>query len=445
MRLPYVINFDLRYPDMPEEKMLRVSSGYQTRNHVWVRDDILKMIYPQAKTQDEIEAIYMTKGGFSEEDVTDVTFRSKEEYVGFLKQVKALNIKEGNQEVYPGYISCGTDNWNVLALMGCLYGQNANNSYDTNYFTYWDKETNQIEYKFKQPEFKDILLDWTNLVREDILSKESLVDNRATFEQKRDNGLYAVVYANDMPNDSAIQAAGKSFRYRKVFVDIEPDTKKYLFTTGIPVGDDFAVVKNNLDENGLKQVLAFYDYMTSDAGLKLTVWGPKSAGLFEEDETGKRTYIDKELETCMVYDEQNERNIYYNLVKDTTAWPGYPSTNVNEFSPKITYDIERKPGQANKYFSLSPYRPLEITNSISPDIYRIDDDNAKKFWQARTSFEEALFKIYITKTESEFDTAYQNMISLAERNGLTDEALTGINRAFAEVLNKGFMKNILNQ
>lgn len=443
VRLPYIINFDLRYPDMSEEDKLKVTNNYQTRNHVWVRDDILKMVYPNAKTQDEIEQIYLDKGEFTEEDVTDVTFKSRDEYVDFLKKVNDLNITEGTQKVYPGYIASGTDNWNVLALMGCLYGQNANNSYDTNYFTYWDKDTKRIEYKFKQPEFKTILKDWTELVRADILSKESLVDNRSTFEQKRDNGLYAVVYANDQPNDSTIKSSGKKFRYRKVFIDIEPNDKKYMFSTGVPVSDDFSVVKNNVNENQLKQILTYYDYMLSNAGMKLTVWGPRSAGLFEEDENGNRKYKDKDLEKCMVYDEQNERNVYYNLwYGGLTAWPGYAGTDVNEFAPKIMYNAERTAGEANKYFSMSKFRPLEITKSISPDIYRIDDDNAKKFWQARTSFEEALFKVYITNNDAEFESAYNNVLSLAERNGLTDDALTGINDSFANLLNKGFMENL---
>ncbi len=443
VRLPYIINFDLRYPDMSEEDKLKVTNNYQTRNHVWVRDDILKMVYPNAKTQDEIEQIYLDKGEFTEEDVTDVTFKSRDEYVDFLKKVNDLNITEGTQKVYPGYIASGTDNWNVLALMGCLYGQNANNSYDTNYFTYWDKDTKRIEYKFKQPEFKTILKDWTELVRADILSKESLVDNRSTFEQKRDNGLYAVVYANDQPNDSTIKSSGKKFRYRKVFIDIEPNDKKYMFSTGVPVSDDFSVVKNNVNENQLKQILTYYDYMLSNAGMKLTVWGPRSAGLFEEDENGNRKYKDKDLEKCMVYDEQNERNVYYNLwYGGLTAWPGYAGTDVNEFAPKIMYNAERTAGEANKYFSMSKFRPLEITKSISPDIYRIDDDNAKKFWQARTSFEEALFKVYITNNNAEFESAYNNVLSLAERNGLTDDALTGINDSFANLLNKGFMENL---
>ena len=443
VRLPYIISFDLRYPDMEESRKLKLTLNYQTRNHVWVRDDILKKIYPNAKTQDEIEAIYLEKGEFTEEDVTDVTFKSKEEYFDFLRKVDELNITEGSQKVYPGYISSGTDNWNVLTLMGCLYGQNVNNSYDTNYFTYWDKETGRIEYKFKQPEFKEVLSDWTKLVREDILSRESLVDNRATFEQKRDSGLYAVVYANDQPNDATIKAANKGFRYRKVFIDIEPNEEKYMFCTGVPVNDDFAVVKKNVSENDLKQILTFYDYMMSNAGLKLGVWGPRSAGLFEEAEDGSRKYLDPELEKCMVYDEANERNVHYNLwYGGLTAWPGYPSSDINEFAPKMMYNLERTAGETNKYFSMSKFRPLEITKSISPDIYRIEDENAAKFWQSRTSFEEALFKVYITETDAEFDEAYNNVISLAERNGLTDEALTGINDSFANLLNKGFMENL---
>ncbi len=443
LRLPYIPgSYEFAYPEMESEQLAKVSGGYQTRNHVWVRDDILKMVYPNAKTQAEIEDLYVKNGKFSEEDLTDVTFKSKDEYFGFLKKVKELNIKEGAQPVYPSYIYCGTDNWQVLGLMGALYGQNANNGNDTNYFTYWDKEKKHLEYKFKQPFFKDMLKDWTQLVRDDVLSKESMLDNRSVFEQKRDNGLYAVVYANDTPKNNVIKSAGKPYQYRKVFIDIAPDEDKYLFTNGIPLFDDFSVIKKGLSESDLKQILVFYDYMMSDAGLKLSVWGPKSAGLFEEKD-GKRVYKDKELEACMIYDDTNERNVYYNLNKGgLTAWPGYPLTDINKFNPKFDYDIERQTNQANRAFSLSEYRPLARINSIPPDIYRIDNDNAKRFWQSRTAFEDAIYKIYVTKNDGEFESAYNAMVELAQRNGLTDEALEGIHNDYINVLNKGFSDNL---
>ncbi|MBQ8588236.1 MAG: hypothetical protein IJ454_02485 [Clostridia bacterium] len=427
-------------PDIDPALLARVKVPVEPIDYVYVRDDILTKLYPNAKTQDEIEELYMKNGKFTKEEILDVTFKSKEEFFDFLYDIKELGVKEGNREVYPFYVADGIDNWSLLAHMGSLYGYNMNKQ-SCNYFTYWDKETDQIEYMFKQPFFKQVLKDWTKLVQDDIASPDSLIDNRAAFEEKVNNGQYAVLYGQAVPDQNVMNAAGKPYKYRKVYIDIKPNSDKFLFSKTNSAGTaKFVILKNTIKEEDLPQVLRFFDFMISEAGQKLAYWGPRSAGLFTE-ENGVRKFVDKKLEAESVYDEPNEMKIYYNL--ESQAWPIYP-TATSLHQPKLVYDFEPRKTMANKYFSMGTVEVPELTYSKAGNIWEFDTygvEGVSKFWAARQSFENALTKIFIAKNDKEFESLYKEMIATAERNGLTDKTLKEINTAFKEI-NADYMDNL---
>ena len=49
----------------------------------------------------------------------------------------------------------------------------------------------------------------------------------------------------------------------------------------------FVIFKNSVKEEDIAQIMRYYDFFTTKAGLRLVSWGPKSAGLFDETD-GKR-------------------------------------------------------------------------------------------------------------------------------------------------------------
>jgi putative aldouronate transport system substrate-binding protein len=442
----YNVRLSYAAPDLDPNLIARVELPTDPTGYIYVRDDILKKLYPSAKTQNEIESLYVENGKFSKEDILDVTFNNKEEFFEFLYKIKELGIKEGNREVYPIYVADGIDNWSLLAILGSLYGYNRGSSANVNYFTYWDKEKQKVEYMFKQDFFKEILKDWTKLVQDDIASPESLIDNRAAFEEKVNNGLYAVIYGQALPDQNVLNAAGKPFKYRKVYMNIPANTDKFLFTESAPnSGSRVAILKNQVKEEDLEQVLRFYDFMWSEAGQKLTYWGPRSAGLWTE-ENGNRVFIDKELEESMVYDKANDKKLYYGL--ENSGWPGYPTMGSSRYAPKIVYNYERKPSMANRYFSMGIIEPGPKVIAKAPDIWLFDGygiQGVQKFWQARQAFEDALTKIFIAKNDDEFEQLYKEMLALAERNGLTGDVLVEINKAYREYINVDYMDNLVKK
>lgn len=435
------VSVEYMHPDIDPTLLARVKTPVDPNGFVYVRDDILKKIYPEAKTQKEIEKMYMEKGEFTKEDILDVCFNSPEEFYDFLYKVKALGVKEGNREVYPIYVADGIDNWSLFALLsGHLYGYNTK-SVGSNYFTYWDQQSGKVEYMFKQPFFKDIVKQWTKLVQDDIANPDSLIDNRASFEEKLNNGQYAVLYGQAVPDQNVLNAGNKSFGYRKVYINVPMNTNKFLFAKKPESGTRYALIKSdNIKEEDLPQVLRFFDFMASKAGQKLAYWGPKSAGLFTE-ENGVRKFVDEKLEAEAVYDAPKDLMYKYNL--NNSSWPGYPYTACLE-QPKLVGDFKRQESTTNKFFSMGAVEVPELTTSTSPDIWSFDAYGVEKvteFWAARQSFENALTKILIAENDAEFNKLYAEMIETAERNGLTNETLAEINEAFKE-LNADYMKNL---
>ena len=427
---------DYQYPDMEPALIAKVKNPVDPIGFVYVRDDILKKLYPEAKTQDEIEALYLKNGQFTKEEILDVTFKSKEEFFDFLYKIKKLGIKEGSREVFPLYVSDGIDNWSLLTGMGFLYGRPST----VNYFTYWDKETDRVEYMFKQPFFKETLKDWTKLVQDEIASPDSLIDNRSVFEEKVNNGQYAVLYGQALPDQNVLNAGNKSFRYRKVYVNIPVNNDKFLFNTTYSEPNNFAILKSNVKEEDLPQILRFFDFMISETGQKLAYWGPRSAGLFKE-ENGVRRFVDKSLEAEAVYNEAGEKRQYYNL--EAQAWPVYPVCE-SIHQPKLVYDFEKKASLTNKYFAMGAVEIPERVESEAPQIWSFDGYGVKgatSFWLARQSFEDAITKIFISKNDEEFEKYYSEMVKLAERNGLTKETLDEMNEAF-KVINEKYMDNL---
>ena len=428
------------YPDMDPAMIARATIPNSPIDFVYVRDDILKALKPDAYTADELTAIFEKNGSYTKEEILNASFNSADEFIDFLRQVKALGVKIGNREVYPTYAADGTDNWMLMTSLSCVFGRYVGAGAGATYYTYYDREKNSVEYTFKQDFFKDELKTWTKLVQEDVMSKDSLIDNRTAFEEKVNSGQYAVLYGTNLPEIDTINNSGLGFKYRKVYINVPVNKDKFLSTTRITGSYNWAIMKSSISEDELPQVLRFFDFLMTDVGQKLNTWGPKSAGLWTE-ENGVRQFIDPAIADCMVYGVANDKAQYYGL--NNTVWPIYP-TSVNRNQACFSYPVNSTPAMANKYFSMGTVEPDQRINCINADITRFDEagvEAAKTFWLARTSFEKALTKILIANNEAEFEAFYNDMVAVAERNGLTDDALPEFNKAF-EKMNKGKMNSI---
>ena len=438
-------NITYAYPDMPQELIARNSMPASDRSYVFVRDDILKKIKPEAYTQEELVEIFDKNGKFTEEEILNAAFNSKEEFFDFLRAVKALGLKAGNREIYATYAFSGSDNWDfVTYLAGGLNGYNVIGGTQNNYFSYFDVESEKVEYMFKQEYFKTILKELTELVQEDIISSDSLIDNRAAFEEKCATGQYAVIYGGGMPDLTTLNNNAKEYgyQYRKVILNIPYNTDKYLpMKNTIGGGYSYGFLKNKISAEQLPQVLRFFDFMLTDVGQKLVQWGPKSAGLFEETEDGNRKYTNRELEDALL--RGGDKQIVYDYGLQCSTWPTVPAA-VNKWAPIYIYDFKPTVATMNNFFATGIFDTQEVFQGTDPSVFRftafIEETNT--FWSARTAFETALTKIFTAKDDAEFEKLYGDMVAVAERNGLTDETLEQMNDSWVNNVNKNDMQNV---
>ena len=131
-------------PEYTPEKYAALFTEENTRSSISVRDDILRKIYPEALSRDELEQIYYENGEFTQEQLTDVTIDSIEEFDEFLRKIDKLGTKESGRKVFAFYTHNGTDNWDILrtltsALNGGITGLPAD------YFGYFDVEQGKIQ------------------------------------------------------------------------------------------------------------------------------------------------------------------------------------------------------------------------------------------------------------------------------------------------------------
>jgi hypothetical protein len=431
------------YPDADMQSYSNIATPTDTLgnlSHLSVRDDIIKLMYPEAKTQKEIEELYVKNGGFTREEVYDIPLRSRQDVIDFFYAMKQAidenGITENGRPVYPMAVFQGQDNWALLAWLRNMMDGKCS----FNYFTYFDVPTQSIQLGFKQDWFKEDVRLFNQFVRDGVAPESCLIENNEIFNSKLNNGEYATGYSYAQPDLAQQAAAGKPWAFRKVYFDIPQDTSATIPQRNEIKGwDQLTIFKDKVAEEDLPQILSWLDFMYTDAGQKLAAWGPKTAGLWQEA-GGARVFTDKELEANMVYNVENDANVKYNLASSRFdyAWPlNYPTMYIGLqggglFAPRYAYDLsqgERSPGGANTAFSTGVFEPQKLPGDVivtSADIWSFTNEveDIKRFWDVRgTGFEPLLTKCLAARSDDEFESAYADMLDFAEQNGLTDAAV----------------------
>lgn len=418
---------------------------------VWVRDDILQMLYPEAKTMDQIEELYMQQGYFTHEQIFDVPLRSTEDFIAFLYDIQELirerNLTENGLPIQVSYALGGGDNWNLMGMLFPFINRMPGNN---NYFTYFDRNTDRLEFTFKQDFFRDGIRRFSALVRDGVLDPASLLYDRPTHLNLVNTGQYAVVYRWDTPDPAILAEAGKTFRFRRVFIDSPVQTDRFIAPTGgVPAHIGVMVFRDRVTDEELPQIIRYLDYMVSDVGQKMVTWGPRDAGLFEEAD-GRRTFIDEGLRAAMVYNEDNGRAINYNLYNPHLvssgqgigfAWP-YHFTLMwdgGRFAPRYTYERVRHPGEAGGWFNPGTLPGLAYDDNATPLNLQHHIWNffgvvpaADEFWTGRQAFETALTRTLTAEDDAHFDRLWEEFINIAVDVGATDDLMQQMNDLFSE-------------
>lgn len=425
-------------------------NNWNSNAAILVRDDILKALFPDCLTMDDIEQIYLEKGTFTEEQIFDLGLEDPEDFFDLLYDIQEL-LKTGNftgvdgkpMEVTYGP-NTGVDNWPWMVTLPYLMDglpQGTEYFISANYDAETPEDLLQLSIK------TDYYINWmkkiNKLIKDDIISQNSLIDNSTTFKEKAKNAHYAVLYgAQHYPyNDNHDQ----EWSYRPIYVNTEFNYNRYGGFSSITHTDCIGIFKDSLSEGQLDQLMHAINYLNSEVGLKNFYWGPRSAGLFTEDANGNRTYTKQELIDCMLYNIDNGYATDYGIFNTSMAVPLFNirPKGVGQMIYQPLYlsagTSERKAVDAKKYFCPGileghALKDHAIFVPVSNNIYTsgLHIDGIKQFWDARAGFEDQMKKVIAASDDAEFNRELQELYAYAEQNGLTEETIQEFSEMFLE-------------
>lgn len=426
------------------------SAGMNYASALYIRDDMLQELYPDALTADEIIQIYMEEGEFTYEQIFDIPLKSEEDVLNLFRDLKKLadtgkykDLNGNTIEVTYGPNS-DTDNWDWMQALPRLISDFAQNCA---YFSYTDmnakSEDEVVKWAYNSEKYIEFYKLINTMVNEDVISKNSLVDNKSTFDEKYNACHYAVLYGGTRPQHPSKLATSESWSYRPVWVEMKTDLS-FQVHAGLGNVTSYGIFKDTMSESQVEQLVHAINYLYSDVGVKNFLWGPKSAGLFTEDADGNRTFTTEALRQNMLYREDNGENVKYGLINTKVGeltFAHFPIPQDMRFQqPELLFAPYKERVQAdafNKYcpgvfdeFSKSLIHGMPFQNTIygtGKDI-----EGCAEFWTARSGFE-AQMKRMLAASPENFEKEMQELFDYAEENGLNDETLKEYNDHFVEV------------
>ena len=154
---------------------------------LYIRDDILKDFYPEAKTYDELKALLEERGEPIGDELLDVPIYTTEDYVDFLYKIQEKGYTEDGRSVF-AYGQQGADSWASLCWLGAeMFG------YKGHYYTStWNRKTERMEIPIAHDMIKEVAKTQNKMIRDKVIDPESLVHTLAQFKEKIYSGVYAV-------------------------------------------------------------------------------------------------------------------------------------------------------------------------------------------------------------------------------------------------------------
>ena len=260
------------FPKLVEEGMRE----YPNYGYYWVviRDDILKMIYPDAKSEAELQDLYVENGGsLTIEDFTeDIPISNMDEMYDFLMQIKELDIKVGDKTVIPGALCSSSEGTGSLT-----------NSLQTAVGLGWRWPliwTNPLEdsfyLRYSEEYYKPYIQWWNTLYNDGLIDPEIFIMKNDQYSAKAANGEYAV-FNTSIPG--ALTAArelgeerGYGWRPFPVFYPVDMtilnNQVQYNSTRTQQV-----FISTKLQGEDLDTILTWLDYFMTEEADDVSAWG----------------------------------------------------------------------------------------------------------------------------------------------------------------------------
>lgn len=408
---------------------------------MWIRDDVLKKIFPDAMDYNQVMKLLNEKKRPIGDELCDVPIKTTNDYIKFMRDIKNLGFKNGDKPVYAFGFN-GGDNWVALSYFGSeLMGYRGHQ-----YPLTWNYKEQRLEMPLLGTTVKEAAKIQNRLIREEVIDPESLMHTNAQWKEKVLNGQYAIVplgLADDVVYiNKQLEDAGKSFRFRPFYTQMKNDDRYPAYKEPLIWAQSIALF-NTIKKDDVPKVLQWIDTMFSDEYEEIVNWGTKDAGLYETTADGKRKFKDESYQKMYVDGITNAVDPTKNkLLQGVMGSYVIRKYNTSKFNPILMsgtkkYVLREKSGA--KFTLDSPHTknilkfpPCKMT---SPEYSSIPE--VQKFWASRSKWDDPFKLAFVAKSDSDFDTAWQNAVDNVYKIANVDEMLkqmTEIARPLAQKL-----------
>lgn len=271
---------------------------YSASVFLWIRDDILNMFYPEAKTLEQLKTRVEQVQHPIGDELLDIPIDSTEEFISFLYKIRDAGLEENGKTVYPfGYV--GGDNWTALTWLGAdMYGYKGHSYSGT-----WNSVTEEIEIPLVHETVKQAAKTQNQMIKDKVIDPSSLVHTMAQYKERILNGEYAIAPLSYIGSPDEInrqlKEMGKSFQYRP-FITQVPAQEEYGAFCEERSWNRSLCFLTTLSYEEVCQVLNWINTQYTDEFEQVCYWGPSEAGLYETRDDGKRYFKDQRFNRCFI-------------------------------------------------------------------------------------------------------------------------------------------------
>jgi len=365
--------FQKLYASQKGTTWYRVNAGAAGAGYQILRDDILKMIYPKARSDKEQEQWYLTTFNAASptgagDPFSDVPINSLDSYYTYLKKVKEIidskNLTDatGRDKMIPAQIQAMSGPGQATSVMWSV-NSSAYGYQWVDPLIYVNRD--QVFYPFQQPWVKDVFKWWNKCYNEGLLDPELFVKTQTQLNEEVIRGRFAAFNYNPWANwvTPARQYAKDNnlkWGYRgilawwpRIFKNTYYDASVQWVAAAPRVG---SIITKNVKEEDLAQVCNWLDYHYSEEFDILRSWGPAS---FYTGTGAARRFLPayKDLENFQAYGILNpagKDGYYYGVT-------GYSAAGIDEaatmkevtcaalceypYAPRYVYPVKKTAGQ----------------------------------------------------------------------------------------------------
>jgi hypothetical protein len=266
---------------------------------VWpliAREDILKKCGYKFTPLADIAKDTTDKGVWPTLDALNIepAIDTPEKWGEFLKQVKALNIMVGDKPLTP----LSSIGWSVFHLSSMM---------DNGHWRIDD--TGNVDGYLGTPGSHPYYKMWADWYKNDLIDKDYITQKDDQLQEKWSTGRVAagLYVPNLVAARQALQAIDPAMMVRPIQWPKQDQRYGYF---DVFEGGFWTLVFNKTIKD-LPRIIKMIDYMNSDEGLDLLTWGPKEAGLYTTDSSGKKVWKDEETRKNIMENINDTKNAEY--------------------------------------------------------------------------------------------------------------------------------------